>query len=203
MKSFLKSLRGIVVWVLVMVSLFLFVLPEIFTLGVIPSGSMIPTLEIGDKVFCTHVRWNILERGDIIVFHPNKEQGEDQFVVKRLIGLGGDHIRIEKGIVSVNGVEIQEPYIGSRLDYTGSFVVPKGKYFVLGDNRADSLDARFWENPFIDESQVKYKALFRVYPFNKMKIFKKVEYDLSNSNSYTTIEDTRSEERRVGKECGS
>mgnify|MGYP002508578050 CR=1 FL=1 len=55
-------------------------------------------------------------------------------MVKRLIGLGGDHIRIEKGIVSVNGVEIQEPYIGSRLDYTGSFVVPKGKYFVLGDS---------------------------------------------------------------------
>lgn len=161
-----------------MVTLFLFVIPEIFTLGVIPSGSMIPTLEIGDKVFCTHVRWNMIDRGDLVVFHPNKEQGEDQFVVKRLIGLGGDHVRLEKGKVFVNGIELIEPYVGSRLDYTGSFVVPQGKYFVLGDNRADSLDARFWENPFIDESQLEYKALFRVYPFNKMGKFDKVEYDI-------------------------
>lgn len=147
MSTVLKFIRDTIVWILMMLTIFLFIMPQVFTLGVIPSESMVPTLEVGDRIFCTHVRWNIIERGDLIVFHPNEEEGSDQFVVKRVIGISGDRVRLEGDKVYVNGTLLDEPYLGMPLDYTGSFVVPKGKYFLLGDNRGNSLDARFWENP--------------------------------------------------------
>ena len=130
----------------------------------IPSESMVPTLNVGDRLFVTRI-YNLenLKRGDILVFH-SEEKNED--MIKRLIGLPGDIIVISDGIVTVNGETLDEDYIGTADNYSGEFTVPEGKYFFLGDNRYWSLDSRYWENPYIDGSEIKGKAQIKVYPWN-------------------------------------
>lgn len=142
----------------------------VFTISWIPSPSMEPTLMVNDRVVCIGTYFSApLKRGDIIVFRPNQKDYKDEYWVKRLIGLPGDHIEIKEGVVYVNGKMLAEPYVEDRTNYTGSFVVPRDKYLVLGDNRGDSLDARFWKNPFISEKQILYEVVFKVYPFKDME----------------------------------
>lgn len=130
----------------------------------IPSGSMIPTLNEGDQLFVTRV-YNLdnLKRGDILVFDSDEL---NDVLIKRLIGLPGDKIKIVKGTVYVNGEKLEEDYVKNSDDISGEFEVPEGKYFFLGDNRAISYDARRWKNPYIDGSDIKAKAQIRVYPFS-------------------------------------
>ncbi len=132
----------------------------------IPSESMVPTLNVGDRLFVTRI-YNLdrLERGDIIVFYSEELQ-ED--LIKRLIGLPGDKIEIENGVVSVNGEVLQEDYIGAQDNYNGVYEVPEGKYFFLGDNRLYSKDSRYWINPYIDGEDITGKAQIKVYPLNEI-----------------------------------
>ena len=136
----------------------------------IPSESMVPTLNVGDRLFVTRVyNTEKLKRGDIVVFY-SEEQNED--MIKRLIGLPGDEVVINDGIVTVNGETLEENYIGTSDNYSGEFKVPEGKYFFLGDNRYWSLDSRYWEDTYIDGSEIKGKAQIKVYPW---KDFGKIE----------------------------
>ncbi len=132
----------------------------------IPSESMVPTLNVGDRLFVTRI-YNLdrLERGDIIVFYSEELQ-ED--LIKRLIGLPGDTIEIENGVVSVNGEVLQEDYIGAQDNYNGVYEVPEGKYFFLGDNRLYSKDSRYWINPYIDGEDITGKAQIKVYPLDQI-----------------------------------
>ena len=131
----------------------------------IPSESMVPTLNVGDRLFVTRIyNPEKLKRGDIVVFHSD-EKNED--MIKRLIGLPGDKVVIKDGIVTVNGETLKENYIGTADIYSGEFEVPEGKYFFLGDNRYWSLDSRYWENPYIDGSKIKGKAQIKVYPWSE------------------------------------
>lgn len=146
----------------------------VFIIAFIPSSSMRNTLVEGDKVLCVNPYFlNELERGDIVVFEPKGEDaeivGSNSYWIKRIIGLPGDKVRIEGGEVFINNEKQQEPYVVFNESYTASFVVPKGKYLVLGDNRADSFDGRKWKNPFIEQSQVKFKAMLKVYPFDEIE----------------------------------
>ena len=148
---------------------FRFISEFIFMQSIVPSASMENTLMIGERFIC--VRTYLCEEinyNDVVVFHPSPD--EKEYWVKRVIGLPGDKIRIEHGDVYVNGEKKEENYISSFDDYTGSFTVPDNKYFVLGDNRGNSTDARYWDNPFISENLVKYKVILRVYPFSKIGI---------------------------------
>lgn len=136
----------------------------------IPSESMVPTLNVGDRLFVTRVyNPEKLKGGDIVVFY-SEEKNED--MIKRLIGLPGDKIVINDGVVTVNCETLEENYIGTADNYSGEFTVPEGKYFFLGDNRYWSLDSRYWQNPYIDGSDIKGKAQIKVYPW---KDFGKVE----------------------------
>ena len=136
----------------------------------IPSESMVPTLNVGDRLFVTRVyNPEKLKRGDIVVFY-SEEKNED--MIKRLIGLPGDKIVIKDGTVIVNNETLKENYIGTADNYNGEFIVPEGKYFFLGDNRYWSLDSRYWEDPYIDASEIKGKAQVKVYPW---KDFGKIE----------------------------
>ena len=136
----------------------------------IPSESMVPTLNVGDRLFVTRVyNPENLKRGDIVVFY-SEEKNED--MIKRLIGLPGDNIVIKDGIVTVNGETLKEDYIGTADNYSGEFTVPEGKYFFLGDNRYWSLDSRYWKDPYIDGDEIKGKAQVKVYPW---KDFGKIE----------------------------
>ncbi len=130
----------------------------------IPSPSMVPTLNVGDNLFVTRVyNPEKLKRGDVVVFY-SQERNED--MIKRLIGLPGDEVVISKGIVTVNGITLEEDYIGEQDEFIGTYNVPEDKYFFLGDNRLWSLDSRYWENPYIDESDITGKAQLKVYPFS-------------------------------------
>ncbi|HCW52859.1 MAG TPA: signal peptidase I [Clostridium sp.] len=135
-----------------------------------PSGSMIPTLNNNDRLIASRV-WNKddIKRGDIIIF---KSDELNELLIKRVIGLPGDHIEIIDGVVSVNGEKINEDYVKKNKEYTGVFDVPENKLFFLGDNRKESYDSRYWDNPYIDKSCIEGKAQFRYYPINDMKIIK-------------------------------
>ena len=130
----------------------------------IPSESMVPTLNVGDRLFVTRV-YNLekLKRGDIIVFHSEELQDS---LIKRLIGLQWDKKKIGK--VFVNGEELQENYIGAEDNFNGEYEVPEGKYFFLGDNRLWSKDSRYWINPYIDGEDISGKAQIKVYPFDQI-----------------------------------
>lgn len=129
---------------------------------VVPSSSMVPTLNINDRFVVTRVHnKENLKEGDIVVFHSDEY---NQRLVKRLIGLPGDNIEIKNGVVFRNGEQLNEDYVKDKGTYTGKFQVPKGKYFFLGDNRTNSADSRRWKNPYIDASDIEGKVQFRFYP---------------------------------------
>ncbi|MGL5244518.1 MAG: signal peptidase I [Sarcina sp.] len=133
----------------------------------VPTGSMIPTVEPGDQLFVTRIyNPDKINRGDIVVF--KSEEFED-LLLKRVIGLPGDHVEVkEDGSVYINGKYLEEPYV-KNVDYKqGTFDVPEGKFLMFGDNRADSNDSRYWNNPYIDGSEIKAKAQVIVYPFNRV-----------------------------------
>lgn len=107
--------------------------------------SMNPTLQNGEYVLVSKVSYLLGEpqRGDIIVFDfPGSASGQD--LIKRIIGLPGDVIETRSRKVFINGVEIVEPYINAAPNYSGSWEVPDGFLFVLGDNRNDSSDSHAW-----------------------------------------------------------
>lgn len=142
-----------------------------FKMNVI-SGSMSPTIKIGDNIFATRIyNFNRIKRGDILVFY-SEEIGAT--LTKRVIGLPGDEIKInEDGSIIINNKLQKEPYVKNMGGLTGNYKVPEGKYFFLGDNRANSFDSRYWKNTYISRSFIRGKAQITVYPFNRIGFTKK------------------------------
>lgn len=139
---------------------------------VVPTGSMIPTINKNDKGLVSVIyNMNNIKRGDIIVFYSREF---NELLIKRLIGLPGDNIDIKNGIVFVNGNKLEEDYVKNKDQFTGpeTYKVPEGKYFFLGDNRPNSADSRFWKDPYVSSSDIKGKLQFRFYPFNNFGIVK-------------------------------
>lgn len=138
---------------------------KLFFIGYVPSGSMNPTLEKGDRIF-VNVMIEDIERGKVYVF-----ENEGELMVKRCIAIGGDTIKIDNNDVYINGELISEPYIGSEnIDKISmDLVVPQGKYFFLGDNRGNSYDSRYWNNPFIDKSDINGECKTILTPINRFK----------------------------------
>lgn len=136
----------------------------------IPSESMVPTLNVGDRLFVTRIyNRDNLNRGDVVVFYSEEEE---ESMIKRLIGLPGDEVVIADGAVIVNGETLTEDYIGTPDNFNGTYSVPEGKYFFLGDNRLRSKDSRYWINPYIDSKDIKGKARLKVYPFSDIGMIK-------------------------------
>ncbi len=131
----------------------------------VDGTSMVPTLENGEFVLVNKMayRFGPPTRGDIIVFQSTTEQNLD--LIKRIIGLPGDHIVIGNGKVIVNGQTLNEPYIAAEPDYSGLWTVPQGDLFVLGDNRNDSSDSHAWG--FLPIQNVVGKALVIYWPPNQ------------------------------------
>ncbi|HHW48884.1 MAG TPA: signal peptidase I [Clostridiaceae bacterium] len=136
--------------------------------------SMQPTLNGGDNLIVEKISPKIgkLNRGDIIVFY---DINEDRQLIKRLIAVEGDTVEIKDGKVFVNGEELKEDYIKDGYTPQGinpqfnNLVVPKGHVYVLGDNRKNSRDSRSI-GPIAVE-RITGKAIFRFYPFNKIRVF--------------------------------
>jgi signal peptidase I len=168
MKNFIKDwIYPIATALIIAVLINKFLLFKIY----VPSESMVPTIMIGDQLFVTKVyNKDKIKRGDILVFY-SEERGE--LLIKRVIGLPEEKIEIkEDGTVFVNGSKIDEPYVANKDKKSGTFNVPKGHYLFLGDNRANSLDARYWQDPYIPEAAIKGKARITVFPFRRFGLVK-------------------------------
>ncbi len=128
----------------------------------VDGSSMLPTLHDGEFVLVNKLayRMGTPGRGDIIVFRSTTEANLD--LIKRIVGVPGDQIRIGGGRVSVNGQPLDEPYINAAPNYFGEWRVPQGYLFVLGDNRNDSSDSHMWG--YLPEDNVIGKALLIYWP---------------------------------------
>ncbi len=143
----------------------------------VPSGSMENTIHEGSRMigFRLSYVFSKPKRGDIIIFKYPED--ESQNFVKRVIGTPGDTVEVKMGIVYINGKTLKEDYVyfeGNVISSKGDFPatkVPNGCYFVMGDNRNNSLDSRFWEKThFVKEDEILGKAIFSYYP--SFKFFK-------------------------------
>ena len=110
----------------------------------IPSASMLPSLHIGDHILVTPYRWSSPDRGDVIVFRS--PSNPEQLMVKRIIGLPGDLIDSRGGRVRIGQHTLAEPYLlrQAASGTISAMLVPADNFFVMGDNRDDSLDSRRW-----------------------------------------------------------
>ncbi len=135
----------------------------------VEGTSMMPGLDDQERIFINKFvyRWEPIERGDVVVFrYP---QDPTKSYIKRVIGVAGDHIRIEEGRVYVNGRELEEPYVLGYFRDDRSYpemTVPAHSFFVLGDHRNMSSDSRDF-GP-IPERSVYGKAVFVYWPFDKV-----------------------------------
>jgi signal peptidase I len=196
-KSFTTSAVELVVIVATALGLALAIQAFIVKPYQIPSGSMLPTLHIGQRVLVNRVgtHFSSPHVGDIVVFHPPKnytagcanpnegqnDAGQDasrpcgvpqkvessETFIKRLVGLPGDRISIRNGHVIRNGVPEPDSYIvpcddAAACDFPGTITVPKGYYYMMGDNRPDSEDSRFW-GP-VPKAWIIGKAFFTYWP---------------------------------------
>jgi signal peptidase I len=176
-KSFGRELRGNVLTIVILFAVVLLLQHFVFVNATIPSQSMENTIMVGDRIFGNRLAYirSDPKRYDIIIFrYPDDES---QLFIKRIIGLPGDTIDIRDGRVYVNGSD--EPLTDSFCPVEGAtdagnlsvpFTVPENSYFVLGDNRLNSRDSRYWVNTFVERDEIVAKAGFRYWPLNKMKL---------------------------------
>lgn len=154
------------------IALALFLKNFVIINATVPTGSMEHTIEPGDDLFGFRLAYTLSEpkRGDIIIFKFPDDETEKY--VKRIIGLPGEKVTITEGKVYINDsvVPLKEDYL--KEDWvlaTGPFEfnVPEDCYFVMGDNRNDSYDARYWNNTYVTKDEIIGKAYMIYYPFSR------------------------------------
>jgi signal peptidase I len=131
--------------------------------------SMSPSLQDGDIIVA--MKGSDFEKSDLIAFYYN-----NKILVKRVIANAGDWVDIdETGVVKVNGVEIDEPYLDDRAlgecDIELPYQVPEGRIFVMGDHRSISIDSRHTSLGCVADEQIVGKLLFRIWPLTEIKAF--------------------------------
>lgn len=174
----MKQLKGKqeLKWVLIILVVFMVIFivrTFIFMPFKVDGESMEPTLQNNDRLFVNKfiINFSSIKHGDIVVIKKSEDQ---MYLVKRVIGLAGDVLRITEGKLYINGVEQREAYLNQDLlkQYKqlnhAEQKIPVNKVFVMGDNRLNSKDSRNGLG-YIDESDVVGKTEFVYYPFNKMK----------------------------------
>ena len=168
-KEYRRVLRNSLIVVVVVAALAVLVSSFFVTVLKVTGDSMTPTMDTGDIVIAQNS--GEFEPGDLLAFYYN-----NKVLVKRVLGSPGDWINIdENGIVSVNGVEIQEDYVSDRslepTDITFPYQVPENRFFVLGDHRNVSIDSRSTVVGCVTREQLIGKVVFRVFPLNKFGSF--------------------------------
>lgn len=171
-----SALREVVSWCLTFVfaiAVALILKNFVIINATVPTGSMEHTIEPGDDLFGLRIAYAFSEpkRGDIIIFKFPDDESEKY--VKRIIGLPGEKVTITEGKIYIDDSEtpLEEDYLKEEwVRATGpfEFEVPEGCYLVLGDNRNDSYDARYWENTYVTEDEIIGKAYMIYYPFDRL-----------------------------------
>jgi signal peptidase I len=151
----------------------------------VPSGSMLPTIQIGDHLFVNKLaygmhlpfidrelaQWRPLQRNDIVVFTSPVDRSID--LIKRVVAVAGDTVEVRNKKLFINGEAVPDPHAtftdpnahsAVPRDNFGPVTVPPGKFFVMGDNRDQSYDSRYWG--FADEADVKGQATFIYWSWN-------------------------------------
>lgn len=164
---------------------FVFLFKLFFATTVVYSTSMYPTLIEKDVLFLQKTQ--DLEKGEIVSFKSSLTLTESDIaslnifqklfvnektnktLIKRVIGMPGDSIKVKDGIVYLNGVVLDEPYVSSEnVGDVEIDQIPEDKYFMMGDNRAVSLDSRSDMVGLIDKKDIVGKCLFRLFPFDRL-----------------------------------
>lgn len=136
----------------------------------VPTGSMEQTIMAKDRVIGSRLSYYFddPQRGDVVIFHYPDDPTGKTYYVKRVIGLPGDIIDIKDGKVYLNnsGTPLEEPYLPEPMEPEpdAHFEVPENSYFMLGDNRNWSADARRWKNKYVEKDKIIAKVLFRYFP---------------------------------------
>lgn len=172
MSDFVKSLiKDIIVAAILAAVVISFVRPTI-----VKQTSMQDTLNPNDYIIMYRRAYSgdkEPKRGDIVIFKSElqDENGKNKLLIKRVIGLPGDKITINDGKVYINDREYDESYLkdGYTTGSVNNFKVPKGEYFVMGDNRVVSIDSRYSEVGCIKKDAIKGRAVLRLFPFTKIK----------------------------------
>ena len=173
-RTLLKGMLEIPVILLVSFALvFGFVRPVVAAPFHIPTESMVPALMVKDRLLVNKFvyRFTEPERGDIALFE-NQQSGADP-LIKRVVGLPGDRLALRDGDVYINGAPLEEPYLKRdackpgrpKTCSFGPVTVPQGHYFMMGDNRANSLDSRFF-GP-VPKDDILGEALVRFWPLGR------------------------------------
>lgn len=159
--------RPIVIAVIIAIVLKIFV----FANAVVPTGSMLNTIQEGDRIIASKLSYvaDDPERYDIVIFkYPDNE---NQYFVKRIIGLPGETVEVINGVVYVTDADGETTMLDDSFvtnckpegDF-GPYEVPEDCYFMMGDNRNTSWDSRYWDNKFVHKEKIEGKVKFKYYP---------------------------------------
>ena len=191
----LKLVRDVFLIIVVFILFGVFIAQPV----VVEGTSMVPQLHDGERLLVNKliyykfqsVSWGHIERGDIVVFWFPKEP--DKSYVKRVIGLPGEMVEIRNGKVLIDGVELNETYLDGEHNKTlPSFPAKKVEdhhFYVMGDNRDNSSDSRYWG--FVPEKYIYGKAFFRYWQPGNIGFLEHGEYNIEERK--TTSDDIRAE----------
>ncbi len=173
--SIFKDVKNLFIWIIIA----LIIRWQVIEPRWIPSGSMLPTLQIKDKILVEKLTPKITSESNlsklknkIIVFNvPEQliEAGYDSDIalIKRVIGIPGDKVEVKEGILYLNDIAQYNHNSDSNINYTtGPYVVPEKSLWVMGDNRNNSMDSHIWG--FLPYEKVIGKAIFRYWPLNNI-----------------------------------
>ncbi len=152
----------------VMALILYFVIDQVLGRVRVENISMLPTLKAGEFILVNKLAYRVgdYHRGDVVIFHYPRDPHEDY--IKRIIGLPGDVVLVQGGLVYINDRPLTETYISAPPSYSGTWTVPEGEIFVLGDNRNQSSDSHSWG--FVPSSLVVGRALVVYWPLDNFKI---------------------------------
>ncbi|CAA9440580.1 MAG: Signal peptidase I [uncultured Rubrobacteraceae bacterium] len=166
---------GVLEFLIILLAAFAFVFgfirPFVLEAFQVPSESMVPTFEIGDRFIANKFVYRFWEPavGDVVVF--SSVEGGDEDLVKRIVALPGDEVTVQNGVLSVNGEVRNEPFVNKRMPDMGDYgpaTVPEGEVFVMGDNRANSRDSRFFGPVPIEN--IEGEAFASFWPLSRIKL---------------------------------
>lgn len=180
-KSIFKEVRDYVFLILLAFALAFLMNRFVYANAEVPTGSMIPIVQPGDRLIVNRLAYLFDEpdRGDIVMFAYPDDESENY--LKRIIGLPGEKVEIKDGLVYINDSSkpLDEPYINDppNGDF-GPYNVPDNSYFMLGDNRDESKDARYWDVKYVKKEKIVGKAWLKYYP--QITVLKSAEYSENN-----------------------
>ena len=173
--SIIRDLKNLLIWI----AIALIIRWQVLEPRWIPSGSMLPTLQIQDKILVEKITPKITSksnlskfRNKIIVFNVPEQlikagYEKDTALIKRVIGVPGDKVEVKEGKLYLNDIA-QDNYISDKnINYSiGPLIVPEQSFWVMGDNRNNSMDSHIWG--FLPYEKIIGRAIVRYWPLNKL-----------------------------------